>query len=77
MYAIRSYYARTIEYSLVHFHLEFLEPYVLSLETLLRLRRDLHAAGRQVLGDRYGSLFDPALPLDPVALRRHQRNNFV
>jgi len=62
-----------IEYSLVHFHLEFLERIQLPIERLLRLRRDLSTAGRQVLGDRFPALFDPSLPTDPVALRRHQR----
>lgn len=63
----------SVEFSIVHFQLEFLEPYSLSLESLLRLRRDLHGAGRQVLGERFAPLFDPALPPDPVALKRYQR----
>lgn len=66
-----------VEFSLIHFHLEFQESYWLTLEALLRLRRDLQSAARQVLGERgeegFVALFDPPLPVDPFALRRFQR----
>lgn len=59
----------------VRFHLEFEDACDLGLDSILRLRRDLHKVGRQILGEgeRFLRLFDPPLPVDPVALRRHQR----
>lgn len=66
-----------VEFSLLRFQLEFQEPYRLNLEVLLRLRRDLRTTASHVLGERGGrrfsALFDPPLPVDPVALRRFQR----
>lgn len=63
-----------VEFSLIHFHLEFQEPYRLTLEALLRLRRNLQSAARQILGEEgYVALFESPLPADPFALRRIQR----
>lgn len=66
-----------IEFSLLHFHLEFQERFRLSLVEQLRLRRELLMAAGPTLGartsERFQALFDPPLPDDPVALRRFQR----
>jgi hypothetical protein len=72
-----------VEFSLVHFQLEFQESYRVTQEALIRLRRDLHHAARYALssldgeslpkGSRFTALFDPPLTANPVALRRHQR----
>lgn len=66
-----------IEYSLVHFQLEFQERFSLSLADKLCLRRELWSVGGYILGgrtsERFRILFDPPLSADPVALRRFQR----
>lgn len=66
-----------IEFILVHFHLEFQERFRLSTAEILRLRRDILIAARNFLGyrssERFQTLFDPPLPVDPVALRKFQR----
>lgn len=44
--------------------------------TLLRLRRRMRSAARQVLQDRpaiFRKLFEPSLPTDPLALKRYQK----
>jgi hypothetical protein len=70
------------DFVLIHFQLEFQETYRVSRDALMSLRRDLLQAARLVLPridssteamDRFSALFDPPLPVDPVALRRHQR----
>ncbi len=70
-----------VEFSLVSFRLEFLEPCRYDMPAALRLRRDLRAAAGFAMTTRNGggddqlfrSLFDPPLPADPLALRRYQR----
>ncbi len=72
-----------IEFSLIHFQLEFQETYRVGPEAALRLRRDLRRAAKFALGaaefsdsrsrESFQSLFDPPLPDDPVALKRYQR----
>lgn len=71
-----------VDFALIHFQLEFQEAYRVSWEVLLRMRRDLLQAAHLALPrnaspadaiDRFSALFDPPLPVDPVALRRHQR----
>jgi hypothetical protein len=73
---------RGVDFALIHFQLEFQETYGISREVLMSLRRDLLQAARLILPrnafstdavDRFSALFDPPLPVDPVALRRHQR----
>ena len=70
-----------VDFALTRFQLEFQDSFRISREVLLCLRRDLLQAARLVLSrnasaegnDRFSALFDPPLPDDPVALRRHQR----
>jgi hypothetical protein len=70
-----------VEFSCVHFLLEFQEPFALDLRTLLSLRIDLRRAARQALdvdgkgtgAEHFAALFDPPLSSDPVLVRRHQR----
>lgn len=71
-----------VDFALIHFQLEFQEAYRVSREVLLCMRRDMLQAAHLVLTrntppadaiDRFSALFDPPLPVDPVALRRHQR----
>jgi hypothetical protein len=66
---------RGAEFVRVRFFLEFQEFCHFGLETILRLRRDLHKTGRDLLGsgEQFSRLFEPPLPVDPVAVRRHQR----
>ncbi len=48
----------------------------IDMATLLRLRRRMRNAARQVLQDRPGvfrALFEPPLPADPLALKRYQK----
>lgn len=65
------------EFSLLYFELEFQEAYRVTLEALLRLRRDLRTAACLCLGgagdERFAALFEPPLPADPAALRRYQK----
>jgi hypothetical protein len=63
------------EFSRLHFYLEFQESVPAGEDVLLRLRRDLRQAGREVLGhgERFDLLFDPPLSADPVARRHFQR----
>jgi hypothetical protein len=70
-----------VDFALTRFQLEFQDSFRVSREVLLCLRRDLLQAAHLVLSPntsaegngRFSSLFDPPLPEDPVALRRHQR----
>ena len=63
-----------IEFCRLRLRLDFLGPCRLPEETLPRLRRDLHRAGRSVLDEvAFSGLFDPSLAADPVAQRRFQR----
>ncbi len=63
-----------LEFCRVHFALEFIEGCDLPGETVQRLRRDLHRAGRLVLEDSvFGTLLDPAPSGEPLARRRFQR----
>ncbi|MBE0597731.1 MAG: CRISPR system precrRNA processing endoribonuclease RAMP protein Cas6 [Desulfuromonadales bacterium] len=64
---------RGVEFSRLNFLLELQEPYLARSEALLRLRRELRQAGRQLLApDRFAPLFDPPPPTDPVARRQVQ-----
>ena len=71
-----------IDFALIRFQLEFQDSFRVGREVLLCLRRDLLQAARLALSqnasstegiDRFSALFEPPLPVDPVALRRHQR----
>ncbi len=73
---------RNVEFSIIHFTIEFQESIHLSLEILLRLRRDLREAGRHALSGRTEStssldpfvrIFDPPISSDPVGVKRHQK----
>lgn len=69
---------RKAEWIRVLFHLEFQEPYNLTPETALRLRRDLREAAKLTFtgrdaSQRFHALFDPPLTPDLAALRRYQR----
>ena len=61
------------------FHLSFHDGFALNLEAILRLRRGLLLAAEEIDRRQNGpvpvatELFDPPLPLDPVARRRFQR----
>jgi hypothetical protein len=68
-----------IEFVQAYLRLEFQDPYVLTVENLLRLRRNLGQAARQVEllsaglnGLAFDALFDPPVSLDPYARRRYQ-----
>jgi hypothetical protein len=61
------------EYVLVRFQLDLLEPVFLDTGTLFSLRGALRRAGREVLGERVDSWFDPPLSSDPAALKRFQK----
>lgn len=72
----------SVDFALIRFHLEFQESFRVSRDLLPGLRRDLLQAARLALSQnpsaadlsgRFSALFDPPLPADPVALRRHQR----
>ena len=48
----------------------------IDMQTLLRLRRRMRTAARQVLQHRpalFSQLFEPQLPADPLALKRYQK----
>lgn len=64
-----------LEFCRLHFQLDFLDACDLPGETLQRLRRDLHRAGRLTLDDTsvFSALFDPAPAVEPEARRRYQR----
>lgn len=70
---------KNAEFAIVHFLLEFQEPYHLRADALLRLRRDLRGAAQADLRSQddiessYEALFNPPLTSDPVALKRYQR----
>ncbi|WP_432820986.1 CRISPR system precrRNA processing endoribonuclease RAMP protein Cas6 [Trichloromonas sp.] len=68
-----------IEFIKAYLRLEFQDPYVLTVETLLRLRRNLRQAAKQVEllpaglnGLAFDALFDPPVSPDPFARRRYQ-----
>ncbi len=63
-----------IEFCRLRLRLEMQGPCRLPGETLLRIRRDLHRAGRSVLSEgAFSALFDPPLADDPLAQRRFQK----
>jgi hypothetical protein len=70
-----------VEFSRIHFLLEFQEPFRVNSAIILSLRRDLLRAARHALGvdrggrgaEAFAALFDPPLFSDPVLVRRHQR----
>ncbi|WP_305041307.1 CRISPR system precrRNA processing endoribonuclease RAMP protein Cas6 [Geoalkalibacter sp.] len=64
-----------VDFVLVDFTLEFQEAFDFDLPRLLRVRRDLRAAGLLTLGDgeAFAALFDPPLSTDPAAVKRFQR----
>ncbi len=70
---------RGLEFSRVHFILQFQSAYRLTEEAMLRLRRNLRQAARVLHGPGdpsaplFDALFDPPLSSDPMALRRYQR----
>lgn len=71
------------EFYVLRFGLRLTEAVDVDLETVLRLRRNLRAAGQYALPGitavvpgqmtRFGALFSPPLAADPVARRRFQR----
>ncbi len=68
-----------IEFVKAYLHLEFHDPYVLTVESLLRLRRNLRQAASQVEimsadsnGLAFDALFEPPVSSDPYARRRYQ-----
>lgn len=70
---------RKIEFVQAFLRLEFQDPYVLTVENLLRLRRNLRQAAKQVESMAAGSyelafdaLFEPRVSHDPYARRRYQ-----
>lgn len=73
------------EFVVLRFDLKLLEAIDLDMATLLRLRRNLRAAGQYALYEqapavggqpnRFGALFSPPLAADPVARRRFQRSS--
>ncbi len=72
-------YLEKIEFVQVCLKLEFLAPFRLSIENLLRLRRNLHQAVKEVIRRLpaavdldFDALFDPPLSSDPYARRRYQ-----
>jgi hypothetical protein len=64
-----------LEFCRLHFQLDFLDACDLPGETLQRLRRDLHRAGRLAFDNPslFSALFDPAPAVEPQAQRRYQR----
>lgn len=69
----------SVEFIHIRFRLEFQEAYLLSPESVLRLRRELRKAGEAALGtgpegkESFIRLFDPPLSPDPAAVRRYQK----
>ena len=68
-----------IEFVKACLRLEFQDPYELTVENLLRLRRNLRQAARQIEllstrsnGLAFDELFDPPVSPDPYARRRYQ-----
>ncbi|MBN2428883.1 MAG: CRISPR system precrRNA processing endoribonuclease RAMP protein Cas6 [Deltaproteobacteria bacterium] len=72
-----------VEFSRIHFTLEFSEEFSLSLESMLCMRTGLRNAGRHLArleccidssgGQSPAELFEPPLPVDPVAVRLFQK----
>jgi len=66
-----------VEFSLVHFLLEFQESFHFGVEEFLRLRRDLLKVAGRIFGsseaEQFKALFAPPLAADPEAVRRFQR----
>jgi hypothetical protein len=63
----------SVDFVRIRFQLEFQEPYLLTLEAALRLRRNLRQALHPAESEYFQQLFEPPLPSDPVAVRRFQR----
>ncbi len=70
---------RGLEFSRVHFILQFQSSYRLTEEALLRLRRNLRQAARAIYAPGespdplFEELFETSLSSDPEAVRRYQR----
>lgn len=71
-----------VEFAILHFRFEFSQSTLLSRQSLLQLRRELHRSARHLFAlegneaaarSQFQALFDPPLALDPVAQRRYQR----
>lgn len=71
-----------VEFAILHFSFEFTQSTVLSAQALLQLRRELHRTARNLFaleGNEaaaralFQALFDPPVPVDPMAQRRYQR----
>lgn len=70
------------EFAILHFRFEFSQETTLTSQGLLQLRRELHRTARALFAlegneavaqAAFQALFDPPLPVDPVAQRRYQR----
>jgi len=64
------------EFLLTRFLLEIQEEFTVTSEVILRLRRELNLVERHSLGmgsSSVTSLLHPSFPVDPIALRRHQK----
>lgn len=65
------------DFARVEFTLEFIDPFLLSVEAGLRLRRELRSAAMEVFGSStasgYRRLFEPECLVDPVLARKIQK----